>query len=571
MIHPFLLVSPPHLLVTPLPRPTHPQTFTRWVNMYLSQRNLQLNNIQTDFEDGLLFSNLAEQLSGAQLPRLKKSEMRIAKINNVSQVFHFLIHKENIKFVNTSAEDVVDGNLRIILGLVWTLIQRYQFTLPDAHNKAGGDDKKARSGIESTILAWVKEQLQSYPDAPNVNNFSNSWQDGKALARLADSLKPGCVNLAELTGENCQQDIEIAMRIAEEQFGVPRLLDAADMADNPEPHSVLTYVSYFWRYAQDSQRRLASGGADHMRCQVSADVYKANKSRPHFFIITACSNQGQPMDKGGEVFKVMVTVEADQSTMLANVVDNNNGTYTASWTPHQVCKHSIAVQLQVKLMGRPVQLPVQGSPFNCQVGEDAEALAEKARMADEVARMQALLAKYQQAEAEQGARAMEIALAAVARAEAAAKNAEKWNASVLTVIDELNDQSSMEDAHRVKEQALKATFEAEQAAKDSRAAASEAEATGLTEQGEAARDFAARADAAAEEARQRAADVSSQRAGNLLCSSSAWQVLLSSVVPRHSWRAGVRIIGAGSEMHPQRRLLSVECSVQVTDWVGQMS
>ncbi len=71
---------------------------------------------------------------------------------------------------NIGAEDVVDGNKKIILGLIWTLILR--FTISDINEEG----MTAKEGL----LLWCQRKTACY-DEVEVRDFSASWNDGLAL------------------------------------------------------------------------------------------------------------------------------------------------------------------------------------------------------------------------------------------------------------------------------------------------------------------------------------------------------------------------------------------------------
>ena len=71
---------------------------------------------------------------------------------------------------NIGAEDVVDGNRKIILGLIWTLILR--FTISDI-NEAGLTAKEG-------LLLWCQRKTACFEEV-DIQNFSSSWSDGLAL------------------------------------------------------------------------------------------------------------------------------------------------------------------------------------------------------------------------------------------------------------------------------------------------------------------------------------------------------------------------------------------------------
>lgn len=71
---------------------------------------------------------------------------------------------------NIGAEDVVDGNRKIILGLIWTLILR--FTINDINEEG----MTAKEGL----LLWCQRKTACYEEV-EVRDFSASWNDGLAL------------------------------------------------------------------------------------------------------------------------------------------------------------------------------------------------------------------------------------------------------------------------------------------------------------------------------------------------------------------------------------------------------
>ena len=55
----------------------------------------------------------------------EKGRMRFHAIQNVETALRFLRYKE-IKLVNIRGEDIVDGNPKLTLGLIWTIILHFQ-------------------------------------------------------------------------------------------------------------------------------------------------------------------------------------------------------------------------------------------------------------------------------------------------------------------------------------------------------------------------------------------------------------------------------------------------------------
>lgn len=95
-------------------------TFTRWANEHLKKVGFTINNLETDLSDGLKLIALIEILSQKHVGRFnKKPNFRQMKLENVAMALRFL-EKERIKLVSIDAAAIVDGHLKLILGLIWT-------------------------------------------------------------------------------------------------------------------------------------------------------------------------------------------------------------------------------------------------------------------------------------------------------------------------------------------------------------------------------------------------------------------------------------------------------------------
>ncbi|VDO20675.1 unnamed protein product, partial [Brugia timori] len=104
-------------------------TFTRWVRQKLEQVDVTVSDLETDFEEGLKLIRLVEVLSGKSFGRHnKKVIFRHQKLENISLALQFLENEEHIKLVNIDSSAIADRNLKLILGLVWTLILHYSIS-----------------------------------------------------------------------------------------------------------------------------------------------------------------------------------------------------------------------------------------------------------------------------------------------------------------------------------------------------------------------------------------------------------------------------------------------------------
>ncbi|TMS17935.1 Dystonin, partial [Larimichthys crocea] len=100
------------------------KTFTKWVNKHLMKAQRHITDLYEDLRDGHNLISLLEVLSGETLPR-EKGRMRFHKLQNVQIALDFLKHRQ-VKLVNIRNDDIADGNPKLTLGLIWTIILHFQ-------------------------------------------------------------------------------------------------------------------------------------------------------------------------------------------------------------------------------------------------------------------------------------------------------------------------------------------------------------------------------------------------------------------------------------------------------------
>ncbi|KAK3069594.1 alpha-actinin, partial [Coniosporium uncinatum] len=109
------------------------KTFTKWLNNKLKARQIAIEDLVKDLSDGVVLIHLLEILGNESLGRYaSKPKLRVQRFENVNKALDF-IKGRGIQMTNIGAEDVVDGNRKIILGLIWTLILR--FTISDINEE----------------------------------------------------------------------------------------------------------------------------------------------------------------------------------------------------------------------------------------------------------------------------------------------------------------------------------------------------------------------------------------------------------------------------------------------------
>ncbi|KAK0399999.1 hypothetical protein QR680_003307 [Steinernema hermaphroditum] len=223
-------------------------TFTRWVNQHLSCVELSIDNLACDFNDGLRLIRLVEVLSTRSLGKYnKKVSFRSQKLENVSLALKFLEIDEDIKLVNIDSSDIVDENLKLIMGLVWTLIQHYSISMPVWTDSEKAKDNNVSNSPRQRLLVWIKAHV---PEDVPVTNFNTDWNDGVALGALVDTC---CGPLIHLDWRNfdprdADSNTALVMKIAADRLNVAPLITPEELINpNVDEQSVMTYLSQFPR------------------------------------------------------------------------------------------------------------------------------------------------------------------------------------------------------------------------------------------------------------------------------------------------------------------------------------
>ncbi|XP_045850502.1 dystrophin isoform X9 [Meles meles] len=215
------------------------KTFTKWINAQFSKFGKQhIENLFSDLQDGRRLLDLLEGLTGQKLPK-EKGSTRVHALNNVNKALRVL-QKNNVDLVNIGSTDIVDGNHKLTLGLIWNIILHWQVKNVMKNIMAG----LQQTNSEKILLSWVRQSTRNYPQV-NVINFTTSWSDGLALNALIHSHRPDLFDWNSVVGQqSAAQRLEHAFNIAKYQLGIEKLLDPEDVATTyPDKKSILMYIT----------------------------------------------------------------------------------------------------------------------------------------------------------------------------------------------------------------------------------------------------------------------------------------------------------------------------------------
>ncbi|XP_045152909.1 plectin isoform X4 [Echinops telfairi] len=228
------------------------KTFTKWVNKHLlkhwrAEAQRHISDLYEDLRDGHNLLSLLEVLSGQSLPRERdtvrslrlpreKGRMRFHKLQNVQIALDYLRHNQ-VKLVNIRNDDIADGNPKLTLGLIWTIILHFQIS--DIQVSGQSEDMTAKE----KLLLWSQRAVEGYQDL-HCDNFTSSWRDGRLFNAIIHRHKPMLIDMNKVYRQSNLQNLDQAFSVAERDLGVTRLLDPEDVdVPHPDEKSIITYVS----------------------------------------------------------------------------------------------------------------------------------------------------------------------------------------------------------------------------------------------------------------------------------------------------------------------------------------
>ncbi|XP_041279459.1 utrophin isoform X4 [Onychostruthus taczanowskii] len=214
------------------------KTFTKWINARFSKSGkAPVKDMFTDLKDGRKLLDLLEGLTGKPLPK-ERGSTRVHALNNVNRVLQVL-HQNNVELVNIGGTDIVDGNHKLTLGLLWSIILHWQ--VKDVMKNIMSDLQQTNS--EKILLSWVRQSTRPYSQV-NVLNFTTSWTDGLAFNAVIHRHKPELFSWDKVIKMSPVERLENAFNIAKNHLGIEKLLDPEDVAVQlPDKKSIIMYLT----------------------------------------------------------------------------------------------------------------------------------------------------------------------------------------------------------------------------------------------------------------------------------------------------------------------------------------
>nr|CAI5856342.1 unnamed protein product [Callosobruchus analis] len=228
------------------------KTFTKWMNSFLQKARMEVEDLFVDLADGKKLLKLLEIISGEKLGKPNNGKMRVHKIENVNKSLAFLHTK--VRLESIGAEDIDEEN-----------------------------ESSEKKSAKDALLLWAQRKTHGYAGV-NINDFTGSWRNGLGFNALIHAHRPDLFDYNALTNNKNIDNLNHAFDVANNELGIPRLLDAEDIdTSRPDEKSIMTYVaSYYHTFArmkneEKSGRRIA---------KIISQMVESDKMKIHYDNLT---------------------------------------------------------------------------------------------------------------------------------------------------------------------------------------------------------------------------------------------------------------------------------------------
>jgi len=233
---------------------TQYKAFRNWVNINLNSLKTSIQALETDFKSGIKLVQLVEILQKKSVGKwnheTKRPMQELENLNIAITAFQ----NDKVKIVNIGSTDINQGNLKIILGLIWTLIQHYHINQLDfldedsltTSQKVINKDKPSVSGIKNLsakdkLLKIINEIIK--PWGYEAKNFTTDFEDGRILQCLAYTRDPSNIRDPINLGKDKHANVREALQSLD-KLSIPKVMDVEDIADKHDEKAMMTLLGY---------------------------------------------------------------------------------------------------------------------------------------------------------------------------------------------------------------------------------------------------------------------------------------------------------------------------------------
>eukprot|EP01080_Neovahlkampfia_damariscottae_P005834 gene5834-9657_t len=223
---------------------TQKEVFIKFIN-YALFMEIDVQKIPETFQDSKILTLFLDSLSNKKYVEkmIEKPTTRVDMIENADRLLSILKNDCNFKFLTAYPEDIVDGNVVVIMQIIWSMILKYHI------NKL--EDEICEESIEiEEMVEWINLSLEKFDE--KVTNIRTDLTSGRILVYLLHKFDPS-LDLIEYLKKPELTRIKDCFDFAEEKYKIPQILTPEQLHSDFDFLSNLTYFSYLRNIDPDYQ------------------------------------------------------------------------------------------------------------------------------------------------------------------------------------------------------------------------------------------------------------------------------------------------------------------------------
>ena len=225
---------------------TQHRSFLNWTNSQLRNKHVQLTNLTEDLKSGVHLLELLSELlhTPIHIP-ITNPQFRIQMMNNLTEALEIIRKDCDISLINIDSNDIVDGNTKLVLALIHSLMYKYQVCKAMSDDRNVIDKNTPMTVVEKQLIDWLNSIL--YNSQPVITNITNDWTNGEHLKNLVHYFLPHNFEqvFESMNSMNPTEKIAECIKLADQELKIPKILEAQDIFNGPDQFSMLAYLSYY--------------------------------------------------------------------------------------------------------------------------------------------------------------------------------------------------------------------------------------------------------------------------------------------------------------------------------------
>lgn len=229
------------------------RVFRMWMNS-LNMEGVYINNLFDGVSDGVVLLKLLDSLQPGSVNWKRvtlDSASRFKKLENCNNVI--TIGKEmKLSLVNCGGVDILDGNKKIILAIIWQLLRKYslQVLVTLAASEGVSDISDAR------VAQWANDKVRAAGKTTTMKDFKDkSTKNSLFFLDLVAAIEPRAVDFSVVTQGVTEEDLILNAKYAiscARKLGACVFLTPEDIIET-KSKMLLTFVAALWT-AEASRR-----------------------------------------------------------------------------------------------------------------------------------------------------------------------------------------------------------------------------------------------------------------------------------------------------------------------------